>query len=372
LAALVFKIQTDPFAGAISYLRVYSGVLKQGEQLQNPARDKKERVGKIFRMHANKREELSQVGPGEIVAVAGFQFSMTGDTICRKNEEILLERIVPPVPVISIAIEPKTKADQEKLNETLARLEREDPSVKVSRDPETGQTLLTGMGELHLEILVDRMRREFKLEANTGKPQVAYRETVQKRAKADELFSRPMAGKPSFAEVGLEVTPLEAKATNSIQWDAGLKPTEEMRRMVEEGIEEGLASGVISGYPVIQVGVKVIHLGIREEEYHPQAFKVSAALALRKCLLAGEAALLEPVMKVEVITPPEFTGDIIGDLNSRRGRVQAIEDKKGMQLLIVGVALSTMFGYLTSLRSLSQGRATFSMMFDHYEKALRG
>jgi len=369
LTALVFKIQADSFAGVISYLRVYSGVLKQGDQYFNPRQGKKERVGKIFRMHANKREELAEVGPGEIVAVAGLQFSNTGDSICKKNEEVILEDIQPSVPVISIAVEPKTKADQDKLTDILGRLEREDPSVAVSQDKETGQTLLSGMGELHLEVLVDRMKREFKLDVGTGKPQVAYRETILTKNSHHEIFDKPMAGKSSFAGVTLEARPLDAKAENSVSWASGITPAEELQRLIEEGILEGLGSGVISGYPVIQVGVTITGLEIKEEEFHPQAFKVAAALALRKCLLAGTSVLLEPVMQVEVTTPPDFTGDIIGDLNSRRGRVQSIEDKKGMQLLTVGVALSTMFGYLTSLRSLSQGRATFSMMFDHYEKS---
>ncbi len=368
LAALVFKIQADSFAGAISYLRIYSGVLKQGEQLYNPEQEKKERVGKIFRMHANKREELAEVGPGEIVAVAGFQFSNTGETLCRKKEEIVLEPIDPPTPVISIAVEPKTKADQEKLEEVLRRLEREDPSVAVTQDKETGQTLLSGMGELHLEILIDRMRREFNLKVTIGKPQVAYRETIEKQTSVQEVFDKPIAGKTSFAGVGLELWPLKEKAENEIRWAEGLTPPAEAKTLIEEGIQEGLASGILSGYPVIQVGVRVTELEIKEDEYHPQAFKIAAALALRKGLLGGSSVLLEPVMQVEVITPPDFTGDIIGDLNSRRGRVQSIEDKKGLQLLTVGVALSTMFGYLTGLRSLSQGRATFSMMFDHYEK----
>ena len=368
LAALVFKIQTDSFAGTISFLRIYSGTLKQGEQLINPTKDKKERVGKIFRMHANKREEIKEATAGEIVAIAGFQFSHTGDTICRKNEEVILEKITPPVPVISIAIEPKTKADSEKLEGTLERLIKEDPSVDVSKDKETGQTLLSGMGELHLEILVDRLKREFKLDVNVGKPQVAYRETIAKKATETEVFDKPMAGKACFAGVTISVKPLEQKEENTISYNTTHELNQELQSLIEAGVKDGLSSGVIAGYPVIEVAATIEDVQTKDEEFNPQAFKIAAALALRKCLISGGAMQLEPIMRVEVTTPPDFTGDIIGDLNSRKGRVQSIEEKKGTQLLIIGVALSTMFGYLTSLRSLSQGRATFSMMFDHYEK----
>lgn len=370
LAALLFKIQADSFARTVNYLRIYSGTLKSGEQVYNPDKDKKERVGKIFLLHANKREEIETARAGDIVAVVGFSFSATGDTICRKGDEIILENIESPTPVISIAIEPKTKADQERLDDCLKKLEIEDPSFSVGKDKETGQTLISGMGELHLDILVDRMKREFNLEVNTGKPQVAYRETIDKPSKAKEVFDKPMAGKAVYAGVTLEAEPLSDRKQNLIEFGDDLELDDYVRKIIREGIEEGLASGVVSGYPVIYVKVKVTGVEVHEDEYNPSAFKIAASLALRKCLVQGHPTLLEPIMNVEVITPVEFTGDIIGDLNSRKGRVKSIEDKKAVQILSVSVALSTMFGYLTILRSLSQGRATFSMMFDHYEKVL--
>jgi len=367
LAALVFKIQSDSFARAISYIRVYSGSIKVGEQVYNPLKDKKERVNKIFLMHANKREEIEQAVAGDIVAIAGFNFSTTGDTICRKGDEIILEKIESPTPVISIAIEPKTKADQEKLKDCLKRLELEDPSFLTGVDKETGQTLISGMGELHLDILVDRLKREFKLNVNTGKPQVAYRETITKPISESEVFDKPILGKPVFTKCTLDVSPNDDKKGNEVLFDEGLEINDEMRVMLGEGVNEGLASGVISGYPVLNVLIKIIAVEFKVEEYNPSALKISAALALRKCLLKGDPVLLEPIMRVEINTPSEFTGDIIGDLNSRKGRVLSIDDKGDFQVLSVGVALSTMFGYLTTLRSLSQGRATFSMTFDKYE-----
>lgn len=367
LAALVFKLQTDSFAGRISYLRIYSGSIKVGQQVYNPVKAKKERVGKIFLMHANKREEVDSASAGEIVVVVGFNFSTTGDTICQKGHEIVLERIDSPNPVISIAIEPKTKADQDRLDESLEKLEVEDPSFSVGRDRETGQILISGMGELHLEVLVDRLRREFGLNVNTGKPQVAYRETISKAATAREIFDKQISGKAVFAGCLLSVEPLSQDEKNSIEFATDTRISKDIQAAIRSGIEEGLVSGVISGYPVLKVRVNVEEIEYKEEDPDSTAFKIAASLALRKCLLAGNPVLLEPVMRVEITTPTEFTGDIIGDLNSRKGRVRSIEDKKEVQILSVGVALSTMFGYLTILRSLSQGRASFSMMFDHYE-----
>jgi len=367
LAALVFKLQADSFAGRISYLRIYAGSIKVGQLVYNPLKEKKERVGKIFLMHANKREEVNSASAGEIVVVVGFNFSTTGDTICQKGQEIILENIDSPIPVISIAIEPKTKADQDRLNENLLKLEIEDPSFSVGRDNETGQILISGMGELHLEILVDRLKREFGLNVNTGKPQVAYRESISKEATCREIFDKQISGKAVFASCLLSVEPLSQDEKNRIEFAADLKISKDIQAAIRSGIEEGLISGVISGYPVVKVRVNVEEVEYKEEEADPTAFKIAASLALRKCLLAGKPVLLEPVMKVEITTPTEFIGDIIGDLNSRKGRVRSIEDKKEAQILSVGVALSTMFGYLTILRSLSQGRASFSMMFDHYE-----
>lgn len=370
LAALVFKIQSDSFAGSIAYLRIYSGSVKVGEQIFNPLKSKRERIGKIFLMHANKREEIHRAMAGDIVAVAGFNFSTTGDTVCRKGDEIILERIASPTPVISIAIEPKTKADQDKLKDSLKKLEKEDPSFSTGTDRETGQILISGMGELHLEVLVDRLRREFKLDVNTGKPQVAYRETVSASATESGVFDKPILGKPAFVGCTLQVDPLETVGLNEVEIDGSLQLEEGVKEMLREGIEEGLASGVLSGYPVLNVRASVKEIRCNETDVHPTAFKIAASLTARKCLLAGNPILLEPFMKVEISTPSEFTGDIIGDLNSRKGRVLLIEEENGLQMLSVCVALSAMFGYLTTLRSLSQGRATFSMAFDHYEKTL--
>jgi len=368
LAILLFKVQNDPFAGSLNYLRIYSGTFKAGEQLYNPAKDKKERIGKIFKMHANKREELTQAGAGDIVAVIGLNHSTTGDTLCRKGKEILLEQILVPVPVISIAVEPKTKADQDKLSDCLERLTKEDPSFIVGRDAETGQVLISGMGELHLEIQMDRLGREFGLKVNTGKPQVAFRETVSAKTRTEEIFDKPLLGKPTWAKVSIECVPLEMGEPNQVEFVGHLDVTDELKQLMSEGINEGLASGVIAGYPVINLKTRVLSAERRDEAFNPQAYKIAAGMALRKALLAAGPVKLEPVMKVEVTCPAEYTGDIIADLNSRGGRVQSIEEKKGAQIIHVGVALSTMFGYLTSLRSLSQGRATFSMMFDRYEK----
>ena len=370
LAALVFKIQSDTFSGTLGYLRIYSGTLKTGEQIFNPVKNKKERINKIFLMHANKREEVDSATAGEIVAVVGLNFSTTGDTLCSKGNHITLEAITSPTPVISIAIEPKTKADQDRLDESLSKLEVEDPSFSVGKDKETGQLLISGMGELHLEVLVDRLRREFSLAVNTGKPQVAYREAINKVAVESDIFDKQISGKPVFAGCLIETTPSPESQTNEIEFASNIKVSDEIKQKVHEGIEEGLSSGVLSGYPVLNVKVRVNDIQIREDEFELAAFKIAASMALRKCLLAGEPVLLEPIMSVEITTPSEFTGDIIGDLNSRKGRVKSIEDKKEIQILSVTVALSTMFGYLTILRSLSQGRATFSMMFDHYEKVL--
>jgi len=370
LAALVFKIQADTFSGTLGYLRIYSGTLNTGEQIFNPIKNKKERIGKIFLMHANKREEAESVTAGEIVAVVGLNFSTTGDTLCSKANTIILEDITSPTPVISIAIEPKTKADQDRLDDGLSKLEIEDPSFSVGKDKETGQLLISGMGELHLEVLVDRLRREFGLAVNTGKPQVAYREAIDKPSVESETFDKQISGKPVFARCTLEITPSAEDPSNEIEFSPAIKVSKEIKKVVQEGIVEGLSSGVLAGYPVLNVKVAVNDIQIREDEFELTAFKIAASMALRKCLFQGNPVLLEPIMSVEITTPSEFTGDIIGDLNSRKGRVKSIEDKKEIQILSVTVALSTMFGYLTILRSLSQGRATFSMMFDHYEKVI--
>lgn len=372
LAALVFKIQADSFAGVVAYARVYSGVLKVGTQVFNVTKQKKERISKIFRMHSNKREEISEAGAGEIVAVIGLNFATTGDTITEKAHPVLLENIQSPEPVISEAIEPKTNADLPKLQETLAKLEREDPSFSVGKDQETGQTIISGMGELHLEVMVDRIKREYNLTVNVGKPQVAFRETVSNSKSIEEIFEKPVQGKPAHVECKLEVSPLGTGSGNQIEISESGWITGEIKNELIEVLENGLKAGVVAGYPVLDVAVKLLRVDTRDEEMNPSALKIAASLALRKGLQMAGPVLLEPFMLVEVVSPPEFTGDIIGDLNSRKGRVKAIEERKSVQAISSTVALSSMFGYLTTLRSLSQGRATFSMMFDHYEKVNAG
>ena len=370
LTALVFKIQTDTFAGTLAYLRIYTGNLVSGTQLYNPGKRKKERVSKIFRMHANKREEMNEASAGDIVAVLGLNFATTGDTICEKGKSYLLDNIQSPEPVISVAIESKTKVDADKLKTSLKKLEREDPSFVFGTNQETGQLIISGMGELHLDVLVDRLKREFGLVVNVGQPQVSYRESIVNNVKVSEIFNKPMDGKTVYAGCTLELEPLAIGQGIQTHFSEKVSVSKELREVVESGIRDGFGSGIIAGYPVIDVKTNIVKVDIKEEEYNTEAFKIVAALALRKGLQQAESVLLEPVMLVEVMTPAEFTGDIIGDLNSRKGKVKSVEDKNDRQLVSVNVVLSAMFGYLTALRSLSQGRATFSMVFDHFEKVI--
>jgi len=369
LAALVFKIQHDPFVGTLTYFRVYSGSLKVGEMIYNPAKQKKERVPKLLLMHANKREEVSEVTAGEIVACVGLKFATTGDTLCSENKAFLLEKIEFPEPVISIAIEPKTKADLDKLGDALKKLAMEDPSFRVSINEETGQTLLSGMGELHLEILVDRMKREFKVDGNVGKPQVAYRETFGKTAKGHGHFHREIAGKIQQGECTFKFEP-GARGSGYVflnQLPASVIIPKLMVTAIETGVRESLSSGAVVGYPLVDLKVTLVDANFVEQESTEVAFKIAASLALKDAVSKADPQILEPVMACEIVSPEEYLGNVIGDLNSRRGKVLSIQPKGNLQAVRTEVPLSQMFGYSTAIRSQSQGRATFSMQFDRYD-----
>lgn len=368
LSALVFKIQTDPFVGRLAYLRVYSGQLQVGKRVLNSTRDRKERVMRILRMQANRREEVEVLAAGDIGAVVGLRFSFTGDTLCPEDAPIVLESITFPEPVISIVVEPKTQADQEKLDEALERLADEDPTFQVRQDEDTGQTMIWGMGELHLDILVDRMLREFRVEANVGKPRVAYRETITKPVRTEAVFDRAMGGKEQYAKVELELMPREERQGFVFlnELSNGALP-KEMVKAAEQGIKESVDSGVLAGYPLIGVEARLVGVGYNQDLSTDMAFRVAAAMAVREALQRAAPALLEPVMQAEVMVPEAFTGDVIGDLNARRARIEGMIPRQDMQAIKCSVPLSQMFGYATDLRSLTQGRGTFVMEFDHYE-----
>jgi elongation factor G len=368
-AALLFKIANDPFAGKLAYIRVYSGQLDAGAQVLNVATGRKERMGRLLRMHANKREEVSRILAGDIAAVVGLKEVRTGDTLTDLKKPILLEQMEFPEPVIDIAIEPKTKADQEKLDEALRRLAEEDPTFKVRVDKDTGQTLISGMGELHLEILLDRMLREFNVGANVGKPQVVYRESVAKRAEKELRFERTAGSQGMFAQVTLAVEP--AKISDGILFENRLDGDaipKEFIAAVERGVREATASGVIAGYEMTDLKVELLAAIHHEVDSSEQAFHAAGALAFREAARGAVPIILEPVMSVEVVTPGDFTGEVIGDLNARRGKVGGMAPRADAQIVEATVPLSEMFGYMTKLRSLTQGRATFSMQFSHFEK----
>lgn len=368
VAALAFKIANDPFSGALTYIRVYSGTVHVGAQLLIPREGKKERIQRLVRLHANSREEIQLLKAGDIGAVVGLKFTGTGDTMCESRRPVILETIVFPEPVISVAIEAKSQADQEKMIQALERLQREDPSSRVKIDQETGQMLLSGMGELHLEILVDRMLREFKVQANIGKPMVSFRETITNKVRASGQFQREIAGKNLFAQVVLELSPrsrgLGFEFTNKTSGIIGL--TDEYIRAVRDGSKESSDIGALAGYPLIDVGVTLIGATVNPDEASAMAFKIAAANAFREALKAANSQILEPIFKVEVVTPEEFMGSIIGDLNSRRGKVNHMIPRGGLQVIEAEIPLQTMFGYATDLRSVSQGRAVFSMEFFEY------
>lgn len=370
-AALAFKIVTDPFVGRLAYVRVYSGKLVAGEAYINTTRrNQRERIGRLVRMHANAREEVQQVLAGDIAAIIGPKNTFTGDTLCSPDKPILLEAIKFPEPVISVAIEPRTKADQDKMAEALRRLSEEDPTFRVRTDEETGQTLISGMGELHLDVLVDRMTREFKVWANVGKPQVAYRETITRPAKAEGRFVRQTGGRGQYGHCWLEIEPLEKGKGFEFQ-DAirgGAIPKEYIPA-IEKGVREALDSGVIAGYPVVDIKARVVDGSFHEVDSSEMAFKIAGSMALKAAVQKGAPVLLEPIMRVEVVVPENYMGDVIGDLSARRARVEGMESRPGgIAAIRAFVPLATMFGYATGLRSQTQGRGTFTMEFDHYDQ----
>jgi elongation factor G len=371
-SALAFKIMTDPFVGKLTYFRVYSGTLKAGSYVYNTVSEKKERISRILRMHANTREDVDEAYAGDICAAVGLKFTRTGDTLCDESDPIILEKMTFPEPVIHVAIEPKTKADQEKMGEALSKLSEEDPTFRVSTNEETGQTIISGMGELHLEILVDRMKREFRVEANIGKPQVAYKETIRKKVQAEGKFVRQSGGRGQFGHVWLEIEPNEKgkgfEFENAIV--GGVVPKEYIRP-VEQGIVEAMKNGVLAGYPVEDVKVKLYDGSYHDVDSSEMAFKIAGSMGFKEGARKADPVLLEPIMAVEVVTPEEYMGDVMGDLNSRRGRIQGMNPRKDAQVIKAEVPLSEMFGYSTTLRSMTQGRAIYSMELSHYDETPR-
>ncbi|MGH8573543.1 MAG: elongation factor G, partial [Gammaproteobacteria bacterium] len=373
-AALAFKIMSDPFVGTLTFFRVYSGVLQSGDTVFNPVKSKKERIGRLLQMHANSREEIKEVRAGDIAAAVGLKDVTTGDTLCTPNGRITLERMEFPEPVIAVAVEPKTKADQEKMGLALSKLATEDPSFRVASDPESGQTIISGMGELHLEIIVERMRREFKVEANVGKPQVAYRETIRKVVeKAEGRFVRQSGGRGQYGHVILRVEPMEAGAGFEFVNDivGGVIPREYIPA-IEKGVREQLGNGVLAGYPVVDVRVAVYDGSFHEVDSNEIAFKIAGSMAFKDGAARGKPVLLEPVMKVEVVTPEDYLGSVTGDLNRRRGVLHGTEGAPAGRIIRAEVPLSEMFGYATDLRSATQGRATYTMEFGRYSEAPAG
>ncbi|MBP1646970.1 MAG: Elongation factor [Bacteroidetes bacterium] len=369
-AALAFKIMTDPFVGRLTYFRVYSGTLRSGSYVYNSVSEKKERISRVLRMHANAREDVEEAYAGDIVAAVGLKHTRTGDTLCSEDDPIILEKMTFPDPVIHVAIEPKTRADQEKMAEAIAKLVEEDPTLRASTNEETGQNIISGMGELHLEIIIDRMRREFKVEANIGKPQVAYKETVRKTAKAEGKFVRQSGGRGQYGHVWIEISPNEKgmgfEFENAIV--GGVIPKEYIKP-VEQGIVEAMKNGVLAGYPVEDVKVKLYDGSFHEVDSSEMAFKVAGSIAFKEAARKAGPAILEPIMAVEVVTPEEYMGDVIGDLNSRRGKIEGMTPRKDAQVVKAMVPLSEMFGYSTTLRSMTQGRAIYSMELSHYDEA---
>jgi len=372
-AALAFKVMTDPFVGQLTFIRVYSGVLSSGSYVYNSTKDIKERVGRLLKMHANKREEVKEVSAGDIAAVVGLKSTLTGDTLCDEKNPIILEAMEFPEPVMSVAIEPKTKADQEKLSQSLAKLTQEDPSFKVSFDDETGQTIISGMGELHLDIIVDRLLREFKVGANIGKPQVAYKETVRAGAKAEGKFVRQTGGRGQYGHVYLEVEPLEqGKGFEFENKIVGGTIPREYIPAVEKGVKEAADRGILAGYPLVDVRARLYDGSYHEVDSSEMAFKIAGSMAFKEAVKKAKPVLLEPIMSIEVVTPEEYMGDVIGDLNSRRGRIQNIERRGNAQVIKSQAPLAEMFGYATDLRSKTQGRATYTMQFSRYDEVPKG
>ncbi len=368
-AALAFKIATDPFVGNLTFFRVYSGVLKSGDTVYNAIRSKKDRIGRILQMHANSREEIKEVRAGDIAAAVGLKDVTTGDTLCDINNVITLERMEFPEPVIAVAVEPKTKSDQEKMGVALSKLAHEDPSFRVTTDAESGQTIIAGMGELHLEIIVDRMRREFSVDANVGAPQVAYRETIRKTIEQEGKFVRQSGGRGQYGHVYLRIEPQEAgtgyEFVNEIV--GGVVPREYIPA-VDKGVQEQMVNGVVAGFPVVDVKVTLYDGSYHDVDSNEMAFKIAGSMCFKEGALKAKPVLLEPIMKVEVVTPEDYMGDVMGDLNSRRGLVQGMDDSPAGKQIRAEVPLSEMFGYATDLRSATQGRATYSMEFSKYNE----
>jgi elongation factor G len=369
-AALAFKIATDPFVGNLTFFRVYSGVLKSGDSVYNPVKGKKERIGRILQMHSNSREEIKEVLAGDIAAAVGLKDVTTGDTLCDPDNIIMLERMEFPEPVISVAVEPRTKADQEKMGVALQKLAKEDPSFRVATDEESGQTIISGMGELHLDIIVDRMKREFSVEANVGAPQVAYRETIRKPVEQEGKFVRQSGGRGQYGHVWLKLEPKPAgegyEFENAIV--GGAVPREYINS-VDKGVQEQMVNGVIGGYPVVDVKVTLFDGSYHDVDSSEMAFKIAGSMAFREGALKASPVLLEPIMKVEVVTPEDYLGDVMGDLNRRRGITHGMEDSASGKIIRADVPLAEMFGYATDLRSATQGRATYSMEFEKYSQA---
>lgn len=371
-AALAFKIMTDPFVGQLIFFRVYSGIINSGDTIYNPIKVRKERIGRILQMHANQREEIKEVRAGDIAAAVGLKEATTGDTLCDINNEVILERMIFPEPVIHVAVEPKTKVDQEKMGIALNRLAQEDPSFRVKTDEETNQTIISGMGELHLEILVDRMKREFGVEANVGAPQVAYREAIKKPIEIEGKFVKQSGGKGQYGHVWLKMEPNEAgKGFEFIDAIKGGSVPREFIPAVEKGLRETLPAGVVAGYPVVDVKVTLFDGSYHDVDSNENAFKMAASMAFKDGMRKADPILLEPMMAVEVETPEDYMGDVMGDLSSRRGMIQGMEDNATGKVIRAEVPLAEMFGYSTTMRSLSQGRATYSMEFKHYTEAPR-
>ena len=370
-AALAFKIMADPFVGKLAFFRVYSGSVNSGSYVLNSTKGKKERIGRILQMHANTRQEIDKVYAGDIAAAVGLKVTTTGDTLCDENHPVILESMVFPEPVISVAIEPKTKAGQEKMGIALAKLAEEDPTFKTFTNPDTGQTIIEGMGELHLEVIVDRLLREFKVEANVGKPQVAYKETIRKEADVEGKFIRQSGGRGQYGHCKVKFSPMDANAEEIYEFEnkvvGGAIPKEYIPA-IDNGIQEAMQSGMLGGYPVLGVRATLYDGSYHEVDSSEMAFKIAGSMAFKEAMRKGDAVLLEPLMKVDVTVPEEYMGDVIGDINSRRGRIEGMEHRNNVQVIHSYVPLSEMFGYATDLRSKTQGRGTYTMQFDHYEE----
>jgi len=371
-SALAFKIMTDPFVGQLVFIRVYSGQLRTGDSVYNSVKQRSERIGRLLKMHANKREEINEIYAGDICACVGLRNVSTGDTICDEKHPILLESIEFPAPVISVAVEPKTKGDQEKMGLSLAKLAQEDPTFKVHTDPDSGQTIISGMGELHLEIIIDRMMREFSVEANVGKPQVAYRETIRRPAEAEGKYIRQTGGRGQYGHAKIRIEPVEpGKGYEFVNEIVGGSVPREYIKPIDQGIREAMEGGVLAGYEMVDLKATLFDGSYHEVDSSEIAFKIAGSMAFKEAARKASPVLLEPVMHVEVVVPEDFAGAIMGDLSSRRGRIEGMEHRAGSQVIKAIVPLAEMFGYATHMRSSTQGRATYSMHFARYEEAPR-